>query len=121
MSSVIVTTEDALKKAQQDKVEEIIIVGELAEKIHKSKKIATLGAVGIAAIAALIPVGASTGGVAYLAAVPVAMATGVSIPIIIFAVLFGLFLLIQLFKEYDEVDFEIGEKGAKLKLRRKQD
>lgn len=114
-----VSTREELKAAQEAKVKEIVVVGELAGKLRKAKKVALLGRVALAALAATLGVATFTapvtGGVSYLAAAPVAALTGVEIAAIITATALGVSLVIAVFKDYEEISFENG----KMTLRRK--
>jgi len=56
MKTMTVTTKEELKKAQEQKVDEIIVSGDLADKLKKAKKITKLGAVGLAALTAAVGV-----------------------------------------------------------------
>ena len=55
----IVTTKEELKKAQNASVEKIIVSGELAEKLHKAKKITPLGTVAMGGLIAATTIGIS--------------------------------------------------------------
>ncbi|WP_350260774.1 hypothetical protein AAF463_11435 [Pantoea sp. BJ2] len=118
MNEVLVRTKSELDAARKNKSSMIIIEGELAKKVKKSKKIAyagvgTLGVIGVAIAA--VPV---TGGMSMFAAAPVAALTGFEIAAILAACFVGLGLLVALFKDYEEVEFD----GKKLRmvLKRKQ-
>lgn len=107
--TITVSTKEALKKAQQNGTANIIITGELANKIHRSRKIGQLSKIKLAILTAAV--GAATvsapmsGGTSYAALVPVAALTGVEIAMIIFAVFMGIGLIIALSKDYDEIEF----------------
>ena len=113
MSRVEVTTKENLKRAQEQGVYEIIVIGELAEKLKKSKKIVTVGVVGIAVLVAAFGVATVTapvsGGLSYFAVAPVAALTGVEIAVIITAASVGITLVIAVFKDYEEISFSSGE------------
>lgn len=119
MNSQTVTTREELKNAQENGVEEIIIKGELANKLKKAKAITKLGAVGLgvltAALGASVVAAPVTGGLSLIAAAPVALLTGLEIAAIIIAAAIGVGLIIALFKEYEEIEFSNG----KLVLRKK--
>ncbi len=122
MSSMIVKTKEELKAAQEAKVNDIIIQGELANKIKKAKKITKIGASGLGALTATLgfatvtaPV---TGGVSYLVAAPAAALTGTEIAVIIVAASVGIALIVAIFKEYEEIEYRPGPPPS-LKLRRK--
>jgi|GEM_PF-3119604 hypothetical protein len=49
-----ITTKKELKQAQENGVAEIVVVGEVAQKLHRSKKIMKLSAGVLAVLAALL-------------------------------------------------------------------
>lgn len=53
-----IKTNDELKKARKDKVQEFVVVGELAEKLYKTRKIANLSKKAAIALSAAVGVGA---------------------------------------------------------------
>lgn len=114
-----VSTREELKAAQEAKAEETVVVGELAGKLKKAKKVAFLGKVAMGALVATL--GAATltapvtGGLSYFAAAPVAALTGMEIAAIIAASALGIALVIAVFKDYDEISYENG----KITLKRK--
>lgn len=120
METIIVTTKDELKKAQEQKVENIIVSGDLADKLKKAQQITKLGATGLgiltAALGAGIVAAPVTGGLSMFAAAPVAALTGLEIAAIITASALGIALIIALFKDYEEISFEKG----KMTLRKRQ-
>jgi uncharacterized membrane protein len=119
-----VTTREELKKAQESGVQEIVVVGELADKLKQAKKVASLSAAGLAALTAVIGVATVTapvtGGLSYAVAAagaaPVAAMTGLEVAAIITASFLGIGLLVALFSGYEEISFKEGE----LVLRKKQ-
>lgn len=115
----IVKTREELKAAQEAGAAEIVVVGELADKLKKAKKVATLSAAGLAALGAVIGVATvaapMTGGLSYMAAVPVAAFTGLEIAAIITASFLGVGLIVAIFSGYEEISFERGS----MKLRKK--
>jgi len=123
MSSRIVTTEEELKAAQEAKVNQIIIQGELATKIKKAKKITKIGAAGLVALTAIL--GAATvtapvtGGLSYFLAAPAAAFTGAEISVIIVAASIGIALIFAIFKDYEEIEFNAGPPPS-MKLKRKK-
>lgn len=121
MSEVIVRTKSELDVARKSKASFIVIEGELAAKVKKSKRIAYASAGTIAVITAAIAAIAATpitGGLSMLALAPTAALTGFETAAIIAACFVGLGLLIALFKDYEEIEFD----GSKLRmvLKRKQ-
>lgn len=114
-----VRTKEELKTAQQAGALEIIVIGELAGKLKKAKKIALLGSVGLGVLATTLGVATFTapvtGGLSYFVAAPVAVLTGVEIAAIIAASAMGIALVLAVFKGYDEVSFEPGKMVLKKK------
>ena len=94
MDLVTVTTKEQLKKAKEDKVDVIVVEGELAEKLKRSKKVA-IAAAGVSGVAL----------------------TGIEIASIILAGSIGITLLVGIFKDYEEI--EASTSGG-IKLKRKQ-
>jgi hypothetical protein len=120
MQSTSVSTLKQLKCAKENNFDEIIVKGDLANKLKKAKKITTLGTVGLGILTATL--GAATiaapvtGGISYLAAAPVAVMTGVEIAAIIAASALGITLVLALFMGYEEISFRDGQ----LILKKKQ-
>lgn len=116
MSTSVVRTKEELEIAKKQGVEEILVVGELADKIKQVKMIAKASPAVIAVIAAAImankfmgktPVhGFSTisGAMGVASVVPVAAMTGFEIAAIITAASIGIALLVALFKDYEEIE-----------------
>lgn len=108
MKNVIYTTEGLAKEQGQNPMS-IIIKGELANKLHKLKKMGQLSKRTIAAISALL--GTKTmakpvnEGISYGTAVPVAVISGLDIPIIIWASKVGIDFLLELFNSYTEQQY----------------
>ena len=100
METITVTTKEELKAAQDQKVTEIIVSGELADKV-----------VGAGIVAAPV-----TGGLSMFAASGAAAITGLEVAAIITASALGIALIIALFKDYEEISFEKG----KMTLRKRQ-
>ena len=114
-NSIQVSTKKELKKAIEDKYVEIIVKGELGNKLYKTKKIAYLGAGTIATLIAIASSIPFTGGIASFALAPAVALTGLEISMIIIAVSLGIVLIVAVFKDYDEISYKDGE----LKLKRK--
>lgn len=125
MNTRTVTTKKQLKQAKVDNVQEIIVVGKLAKDLKAAKKITTLGttalgiltaAIGAGFVAAPFTAGTSFG-ISALAAAPIAATTGVSIPAIILASSLGIGFIMAIFKDYDEIEFDVS--GPSIRLKRK--
>jgi len=54
METVTVTTKEELKEAQEEKIQEIIVSGDLANKLKKAKQITKLGATGLGVLTAAL-------------------------------------------------------------------
>lgn len=116
MQAVTVRTKAELESAKNAGCVQIIVEGNLADNLKRSKKIATAGAITIALLGTALAAIPFTGGLSMAAAVPVAALTGFEIAAIIAAASLGLGLIIALFKDYEEISCEPG----KLVLKKKQ-
>lgn len=106
---VTVTTKDELKNAKNAGSAEIV-VGDLADKLNRVKKIAALSTATVAAVIAMLGVATvaapETMGLSYVAAfAPVAALTGMEIAAIVVAVSLGFALIVAVFKDYEEVSY----------------
>jgi len=120
VSSLTVTTKEELKKAKESNVNEIIIVGELAENLKKAKTITTLGAGVITVLTVALAITPASGGLSLAAVAPIAFTTGLSASVIIAIIAVGgVTLTIALFKDYDEAEAGVNINGAFIKLKRK--
>lgn len=128
MSTRTVTTKEELKKAKEDGVDEIIVLGELAKDLNDAQMITTLSSGAIAALTvAIAAAGAGvaaapfTGGVSLLApaasATTIAITCSLTVPAIILASFFGVAMLVALFKEYN---FSYDKDGMSATLNKKQ-
>lgn len=108
----VVTTQQELEAAKERGDEQIIIEGELANKLKQSKKITMVGAGTLALLTAAV--GAATvtapvsGGLSYLMAAPIAAMSGLDVAAIILASAIGLTLVIAVFKNYEEISYSAG-------------
>jgi hypothetical protein len=117
-----VATKEDLKLAKDAGVHEIIVVGEFADKLNKSKKIAYLGAGVLASVIAIVGVAVvaapETAGFSVAFAAPAAAAiSGMEIAAIIAASTIGIALIIAVFKDYEEI--EAGSQRVVLRRRQK--
>jgi hypothetical protein len=122
-----VTTKEELNDAVKAGVPEIVIVGDLADKVARTKKLGMLSGwrkkvfltsiASATAATAAIPLtgGSSTAAVAGFVA-PAAALSGMEIAAIIISITIGAGMLIGLHKDYEEI--EVG--NGKLVLRKKQ-
>ena len=115
-----VRTKEELETARNEGVDEIVVVGELAESLKRAQKISKIGKVGLVGLTCALGAAAvtapMTGCISFLALAPVAAVTGVEIAVIIAAVAIGISLVISLFKDYEEIECSRGI----LKLRKRQ-
>ena len=124
MEERIVKTKEELKKAVADKVDSIIVEGELAKKVKNGLKIkkASRWALGLLS-AALIAV-PFTGGLSLAAAAPIAALTGLEVALIIAVASLGFAVILKLSEEYEEVEsgfkFEKDGVGFSFKIKRKK-
>lgn len=118
MSSMTVNTSKELKQAIEMKADKIIVTGAVANKIKKAENMKKFSPAILTMIGALVAVGTAgivagppTGGLSYLFVAPtyttVSVATGLSIPVLIFIAAVGVTVLSTLFDEYTRV--EIGD------------
>jgi hypothetical protein len=107
---LVVKTKEELKRARENEVKEFIVVGELAEKLHKAEKISRLSKIAVHALAGAIAAGAAaapvTGGtslgVSALAGAGVTATAGVSTSVILAAIAVGgVAIVYALYKEYN--------------------
>jgi NADH:ubiquinone oxidoreductase subunit K len=115
MNVVTVRTKDELATARKSGVEQIVVQGELADKVKRGKKIAFASSITLAALGAALVATPMTGGLSFFAAAPVAALTGLEIAAIIAAASIGLALIIALFKDYEEISYESGKLVLKKK------
>ena len=123
MSLITVTTKQELEAAMNKRIKEIIVKGELADKLNRSRKIARLGTASIAVItaavagsAALVPAtGGLSLGVGAVGVTAAAAATGTSVATIIAASALGITLVLAVFKNYKVIEVETGFMSLSLK------
>lgn len=115
---ITIKTKDQLKKAKEDKVREFVVVGDLAEKLYKTRKISKLSkkaaialsvAVGAGAITAPFTGGGSLMLVGALATSAIATIGGSQVVLIALGI-GGILALYALYKDYD-INFEVGTDG----------
>ena len=120
--TITVKTKDELKNALETKPVQIIVKGDLADKLKKAKRIPKLSKVSLAVLTATLGAGAAavpfTGGLSLAAFTVVpAASTGLSVAAIITASALGIALILAVYRGYDEIEHRPGE----LKLRRKRE
>jgi hypothetical protein len=124
MSEIIVSKKEELEEAKNKGYERIIIKGELADKLHKTKEITRLSKTSLALIVGTIGTGVAlaplSGGtslaISGITATAVGVTTGVGAAAIIFAASLGIALILAIYKDYEEISYKDGE----LILRKKQ-
>lgn len=114
--AITVKTRGELDSARNNKYEEIVVTGKLANDLKKSKSIAYAGVATIGILTAALAATPFTGGLSAFAAVPIAALTGLEFSAIIIATSLGITLIIAIFKNYEEISFSDG----KLTLKKKQ-
>ena len=114
---MIVTTKEELEKAQKSNESEIVIEGELAQKVKNGRKIITVGKLTLITLVGAIGAIPFTGGVSVAAFASVAALTGLEVALITAVAFVGVGLLTSIWKEYEEVEFSYNP--LKLKLKRK--
>lgn len=118
MAEVTVRSKDELEKAQNSKAEIIIIEGELANKIKKTKAVTKVSGVVIAAMIATCATIPLTGGGSVLVVSSLAALSGLDIAVIIAAASIGIALIIAVFRDYEEIEFSNGKMILKLKRKK---
>jgi len=114
---LIVTTKTDLEKAQSEGASEIVIEGELANRVRIGRKIKSAGKLSLICLGAAIAAIPLTGGLSMAAAAPVAAFTGLEVAVIMAVAFVGLGLLISIWQGYEEVEFS--QKPLRLVLRKK--
>lgn len=113
--TVDVYTKEELAQAKDAGEEIIVLHGELAENIRKTKKIVKISGVALAALTAAVGLIPVTGGISAFAAVGVAALTGLEIATIIAVSCVGLSLILAIHNGYEEVSYKNGELTLKKK------
>lgn len=109
MDTIIVHTKVELEEAKSKGCEKIIVKGELADKLYKSKKITTLSKTSLALIVGAIGTGIAfapfSGGtslaISGITAATVGVTTGLGTATILAISFLGTSLLLAIYKEYD--------------------
>jgi len=109
MSSVIVKTKEELEKAKNDGVNEITVVGELADHVHGGKRIMITGSLALGGITAAIAAMPFTGGISMAVAGPIAISAGVEIALVLSVIFVGAALLMAIWKDYNEIEYSSGK------------
>ena len=118
MAEVTVRSKNEHEKAQNSKAEIIIIEGELANKIKKTKAVTKVSGVVIAAMIATCATIPLTGGGSVLVVSSLAALSGLDIAVIIAAASIGIALIIAVFRDYEEIEFSNGKMILKLKRKK---
>ena len=119
-STISVSTKSTLQNAIDKKYATIFVEGSLADKVKTAYALKPVGTVAISVLSVTL-VGATavspfTGGLSYVALVPVSVATGVSIPVLIAVTFIGFSLIMAICNHYDLV--EVGYAKLKLTLKK---
>ena len=121
--AVVVTTKEELGRLVKNKEPEIIVTGDLAKKLKDGYSIKKLSKGAVATLIGLIAVATAaapfTGGLSFMAATPIAFATGTSVVAVIAIAFIGVSLIYAIYNEYEaEFEFENERIGVvKLKLK----
>lgn len=95
----------------RNKVTNIIIEGDLAKNVHKSKEIKKLGSVALGVLATSLVVATATapitGGISYLVAAPIATSAGLPVATIIAVSIVGITVMTALVKDYEEIEYSL--------------
>lgn len=116
MQVATVRTKEELTTARSGGYDQIVVEGELADKLKRSKKVALAGTVTLGILGTALAAVPFTGGLSMAAAVPVATLTGLEIAAIIAAASVGVALIVAVFKDYEEISYGSG----KMVLRKKR-
>ncbi len=108
MSSIIVSTKSELKSAKNEGYDEIIVTGELAAKLKKAEEITFISGTALTLLTGALVAAPFTEGLSFLAAAPIAALTGIEIIAIIAASAVGLTLVLAVFKDYEEIEYNNG-------------
>lgn len=117
MGTLIVQTKEELERAKNLGISEIIIIGEFAEEVHSSKKIAQLSKVTLAMLIAAVALTPFTRGGSAIGLTPISVISGLDIASIIIATSIGITLISAIWKGYDEISYDKGKLILKKKDR----
>lgn len=95
-----VTTKTELKNAIKRKDNKIIVQGELAASVYKSKKVAALSGATLIMLSVVLVATLFTGGISLAAVGEIAAMVGVGISAVIAVVAVGGIVVVALFKDY---------------------
>ncbi|MGX1982304.1 hypothetical protein EDD69_102248 [Thermolongibacillus altinsuensis] len=116
MDKVVVRTKSELKDAVQAGIKNIIIQGDLAEKVNKSFKLKKVSKITLGILTASLAATPITGGLSTVAAVPIATLTGLEIAIILAIAYLGTSLVLSLIKEYKVVKVRVQTGGKEMEI-----
>ena len=111
MNTVTVWTKEDLAKAVDAHVDEIVVEGELAERIRDGQKLRSVSKLTLATLTTAVAAAPFTGGISLAAAVPIATLTGLQVAVILAVVFVGLALLLAIYKDY-EITIEYDSDGS---------
>lgn len=122
MKEITVTTKVELEEAVKAKAETIVVEGDLAKQVHRSRRVRTLSAATLVLLGAAIAAAPFTGGVSLgvslIAAAPIAATTGVSVYVVIALILLGFSLACAIWGDYDEFEYQAWPPRLRLKRKR---
>ena len=105
---MIVKTREELKEAQEKGVDEIVVIGDLADKLKKSKLILKISAVAMALLIGAVGLLPLTGGASVVVLGPIIALTGLDIGIITAATIIGIGLVTATYNDYEEYSYSPG-------------
>ena len=120
MGARTVRTKEELKQATDEKIDRIIVQGELAEKLNTAMKMKKASKWAIGLLASSLAAAPFTGGLSLVAAAPIAALTGLEIALIIAVAALGIGLVLLICRDFKKVSFhgKSGDKEAQLELER---
>lgn len=120
--AIVVRSKDELERAIEQRCEHIIVKGELAEKIDKSRKIKKLSKPILAALTAAVLATPLTGGISgAMGLTAVAALSGMEITAIVAVAFLGTALILKIVEDYDiEAKGKHGDSEAEVKMTKKR-
>ena len=112
MKEIVVSTKEELEEAVKNKVDTIVVKGELAKKVKATKELQKKGKIAmgitITILTAAFALAPATGGLSRALAAPIAATTGLSIVAIMSVFFLGITLVMLVTNGYD---IKIGANG----------
>lgn len=122
MTERIVTTREELRLAAEEKVESIIVEGELAKKLKTALRLRTAAKWTLPILIGALGLVPFTGGISLAVAAPIAGLTGLEIALVIVVAALGIALVMYIGKHYEYEEVDLGAPGGfQLRLRRRKE